>query len=114
MGRVPENIGGAFSALDLVRFVSQGNRLFDGSNPNGTFAYFSLDGGATQIAQWGQNSDVSDFRNGFPFANDPFNENVGNLGQLTNADIPRQSAAASRHHGRHGPAARRRRPLRDL
>jgi hypothetical protein len=87
MGRVPENIGGAFSALDLVRFVSQGNRLFDGSNPNGTFAYFSLDGGATQIAQWGQNSDVSDFRNGFPFANDPFNENVGNLGQLTNADI---------------------------
>ena len=87
MGRVPENIGGAFSALDLVRFVSQGNRLFDGSNPNDTFAYFSLDGGATQIAQWGQNSDVSDFRNGFPFANDPFNENVGNLGQLTNADI---------------------------
>src|SRR5262245_11957946 len=38
MGRVPENIVNFnnnqtyFSALDLVRFVSQGNRLFDGSN----------------------------------------------------------------------------------
>src|SRR6266436_9647095 len=62
MGRVPENIGGAVSALDLVRFVSPGNRLFNGANPNHTFAYFSLDGGATQICQWGQDSDVSDFR----------------------------------------------------
>jgi hypothetical protein len=97
MGRVPENIGGAFSALDLVRFVSQGNRLFDGSNPNHTFAYFSLDGGATQIAQWGQDSDVSDFRNGFPFANDPFNENVGTLGHLTDADILVTEALGFQH-----------------
>jgi hypothetical protein len=87
LGRVPENIGGAFSALDLVRFVSQGNRLFDGSNPNHTPAYFSLDGGATVITHWGTESDVSDFQNGNVFANDPFNENVGDLGQLTNADI---------------------------
>jgi hypothetical protein len=93
LGRVPENIQGAFSALDLVRFVSQGNRLFDGSNPNGTPAYFSLDGGATKIADWGQNSDVSDFlgptsnppSNLTP--NDPFDENVGDLGHLTTADI---------------------------
>ena len=93
MGRVPENIGGAFSALDLVRFVSQGNRLFNGANPNHTPAYFSLDGGATKIADWGQESDVSDFlgptsnppSNLTP--NDPFDENVGNLGQLTTADI---------------------------
>jgi hypothetical protein len=91
MGRVPENFtfNGLtyFSALDLVRFTNPGVRLFNGNNPNNTFAYFSLDGGVTQIAQWGQNSDVSDFRNGFPFANDPFNENVGTLGQLTTADI---------------------------
>src|SRR5436190_1562113 len=93
IGRVPENIGGAFSALDLVRFVSQRNRLFDGSKPNHTPAYFSLDGGATKIADWGQESDVSDFLG--PFSNppsnltpnDPFDENVGNLGQLTTADI---------------------------
>ena len=91
MGRVPENFtfGGQtyFSALDLVRFVNPGVRLFNGNNLNNTFSYFSLDGGVTQIAQWGQNSDVSDFRNGFPFANDPFNENVGTLAELTNADI---------------------------
>jgi hypothetical protein len=91
MGRVPENLVfnnvTYFSALDLVRFTQPGVRLFDGSNPNGTFAYFSLDGGATQIAEWGQDSDVSDFRTGFPFANDPFNESVGTLAQLTNADI---------------------------
>src|SRR5262249_26877775 len=43
MGRIPETIQGAASALDLVRFVSQGNRLFNGANPNHTFAYFSLD-----------------------------------------------------------------------
>jgi hypothetical protein len=91
MGRVPENLfinGVTYdSALDLVRFVSPGNRLFNGSGQNHTFSYFSTDGGATQICQWGQNSDSSDFRNGFPFTNDPFNESVGNLGQLTNADI---------------------------
>jgi hypothetical protein len=91
MGRVPENFtfGGQtyFSALDLVRFTQPGIRLFNGNNPNNTFAYFSLDGGATQIAEWGQTSDVSDFRNNHPFANDPFNENVGTLAQLTNADI---------------------------
>jgi hypothetical protein len=91
MGRVPENffIGGNtyFSALDLVRFVAPGQRLFDGSAQNHTFSYFSTDGGATQICQWGQDSDSSDFRNHFPFANDPFNEFVGDLGQLTTADI---------------------------
>jgi len=93
MGRVPENIGGAFSALDLVRFVNPGNRLFDGSNPNHTPAYFSLDGGFTKIADWGQNSDVSDFlgTDSNPSSNltpnDPFDENVGNLGHLTTADI---------------------------
>src|SRR5262249_7960749 len=87
MGRIPETIQGAASALDLVRFVSQGNRLFNGANPNHTFAYFSLDGGATQIAQWGHDSDVSVFRNDFPVPNAPLNENVGNLGRLPRADI---------------------------
>jgi len=103
MGRVPENDGTSSSELDLWRFVSQGNRLFDGSNPNHTFSYFSLDGGATQIAQWGQNSDVSNFlgpdsnppSNLTP--NDPFNENVGNLGQLTAADIEVMEALGFQH-----------------
>jgi hypothetical protein len=49
MGRVPENIGGAVSELDLWRFVSQGNRLFDGNGTTNTAAYFSLDGGASVL-----------------------------------------------------------------
>ena len=118
MGRVPENIVGNGvigvngvtydSALDLVRFTSPGNRLFDGTqspsvqNPVPA-AYFSLDGGATDLADWGQTSDPSDFRgvdstppsNRTP--NDPFNENVGNLGQLTAADIECMEALGFQH-----------------
>jgi hypothetical protein len=108
MGRVPENINGAVSALDLVRFVSQGNRLFDGrTNPaqQGTVpaAYFSLDGGVTDLADWGQNSDPSDFRgpgsnppsNRTP--NDPYDEIVGDLGQLTNIDLLLDEALGYTH-----------------
>jgi hypothetical protein len=98
LGRVPENNGIFSSELDLWRFTSQGNRLFDGTtNPSVQnpvqAAYFSLDGGATDLADWGQTSDPSDFRgpgsnppsNLTP--NDPFDEFVGNLGQLTTRDI---------------------------
>jgi hypothetical protein len=105
MGRVPENNGTSSSELDLWRFVSQGNRLFDGrTDPihEGTVpaAYFSINGGVTDLADWGQNSDhwgqnsdPSDFRgpgsnppsNRTP--NDPIDEIVGNLGQLTTVDI---------------------------
>jgi hypothetical protein len=87
MGRVPEDIGGAHSALDLWRFTAPGVRLFNGANPNNTPAYFSLDGGATKLADWGETSDVSDFLNNALTGNDPFNEFVGNLGNLTNLDL---------------------------
>jgi hypothetical protein len=115
LGRVPEIINGADSALDLVRFVSQGNRLFDGrTNPQqqGTVpaAYFSIDGGVTDLADWGQNSDPSDFRG--PGSNppsqltpnDPFDEIVGDLGQLTTVDKKRSDSAA------YFPSPTRRRP----
>jgi hypothetical protein len=87
MGRVPEDIGGAHSALDLWRFTAPDVRLFNGANPNNTPAYFSLDGGATKLADWGETSDVSDFLNNALTGNDPFNEFVGNLGNLTNLDL---------------------------
>src|SRR5262249_44010931 len=70
MGRVPENIVvnniTYDSELDRWRFTSQGNRLFDGrTNPQqqGTVpaAYFSIDGGVTDLADWGQNSDSKRF-----------------------------------------------------
>jgi hypothetical protein len=86
MGRVPEDIGGAHSALDLWRFTAPGVRLFNGANPNNTPAYFSLDGGAAKLADWGETSDVSDFLNNALTGNDPFNEFVGNFGNLTNLD----------------------------
>jgi hypothetical protein len=93
MGRVPETITNLnnfqtyFSALDLVRFTQPGFRLFDNSNPTSTPAYFSLDGGAIKLADWGETSDVSDFFNNALTGNDPFNEFVGTLGNLTNLDI---------------------------
>jgi hypothetical protein len=102
MGRISANIGPIgpvtyYSELDLVRFTSLGNRLFDGRNPNPTdpktflpAAYFSLDGGASREADWGVSSDPSDFLNppnSNRTPNDPFNEIVGTSGLLTDADI---------------------------
>jgi hypothetical protein len=91
MGRVPEDLtfGGQTwkSELDLWRFLGPNNRLFNGANPNNTPAYFSLDGGVTKLADWGETSDVSDFLNNALTGNDPFNEFVGSLGNLTNLDF---------------------------
>jgi hypothetical protein len=97
MGRVPETIQGAASALDLWRFLTPGNRLFNGANPNNTPAYFSLDGGVTKLADWGETSDVSDFLNNNLTGNDPFNEFVGNLGHLTNLDLLITEALGFQH-----------------
>jgi hypothetical protein len=97
MGRVPETIGGAASELDLWRFISQGNRLFDGNGTTNTPAYFSLDGGATTLAHWGMTSDDSDFLNDNLTGNDPFNEFVGNLGNLTTLDILITEALGFQH-----------------
>jgi len=107
LGRVPGNYtsnGITYSsALDLWRFTSNGNRYFDPNNTNNTPAYFSLDGGLGHLADWGMSSDSSDFRgpgsnppsNLTP--NDPFDEIVGNLANLTNVDIQVMEALGFRH-----------------
>lgn len=88
LGRVPgTDNSGANSELDLWRFTSLGQHDFDASGNSGPTSYFSLDNGTTNITNWGTNHDTSDFLNNSPFANDPFNESVGNLAQLTTADI---------------------------
>jgi hypothetical protein len=97
LGRVPENFVGSgttyYSALDLWRFTStSGTRLFDGAAADHTTSWFSLDNGAHYVAYWGETSDSSDFLNDTAVvdsdpANDPFDEIVGNLGQLETADI---------------------------
>lgn len=72
LGRVP--YGSAPDIFDLFRFTSPGVRLFQGGS-TAPASYFSLDGGLTKIADFGQRSDPSDFLNsGVQGANDPFNE----------------------------------------
>jgi serralysin len=76
MGRVPYGppYGSQPDILDLFRFTSPGTRLIDGNN-TAPAAYFSVDGGNTKLADFGQNSDPSDFLNsGVQGGNDPFNE----------------------------------------
>jgi hypothetical protein len=63
--------------FDLFRFTSVGTRLFSSGAPS-VAAYFSLDGGVTDLADYGQDSDPGDFLNsGVQGPNDPFNEIYG-------------------------------------
>ena len=69
MGREP----GA-GTFDLGRYTSPGVHLFS-SGSTAPASYFSIDGGVTKLADYGQNSDASDMLNsGVQGPNDPFNE----------------------------------------
>jgi protocatechuate 3,4-dioxygenase beta subunit len=69
MGREP----GA-GTFDLGRYTSPGNHLFS-SGSTAPPSYFSVDGGITKLADYGQNSDPADMLNsGIQGTNDPFNE----------------------------------------
>jgi 20S proteasome alpha/beta subunit len=69
MGREP----GA-GTFDLGRYTSPGNHLFSSGN-TAPPSYFSIDGGVTKLADYGQNSDPADMLNsGIQGPNDPFNE----------------------------------------
>src|SRR6266481_8751398 len=71
-GRIP--YGPQPDIFDLFRFTSPGTRMFSGSD-TAPSAYFSEDGGYTKLADYGRNSDPSDFLNsGVQGPNDPFNE----------------------------------------
>ncbi len=72
MGRVP--FGPSPDIFDLFRYTPQGTLLFSGSIPAAA-SYFSLDGGKTKLADYGRNSDPSDFLNtGIQGNSDPLNE----------------------------------------
>jgi serralysin len=76
MGRIPYGppYGSQPDIFDLFRFTSPGTRLIAGGN-TAPAAYFSVDGGNTKLADFGQTSDSSDFLNsGVQGPNDPFNE----------------------------------------
>jgi len=61
MGRVP--YGPEPDIFDFYRFTSPGTRLFSDAVPAPAPAYFSIDGGVKAIADYGVNSDPSDFLN---------------------------------------------------
>ena len=76
MGRVP--YGPPYSSppdiFDLFRFTQPRHAAVQ-RRQHRPAAYFSLDGGNTKLADYGQNSDPSDFLNsGVQGSNDPFNE----------------------------------------
>lgn len=87
MGRL--DFGPQPDIMDLYRFSSQGVRLLTSGVPNAS-SYFSLDGGKTDLADYGQTSDPSDFLNiGGRSPNDPFNEFYAsnNIQGLTPIDL---------------------------
>jgi serralysin len=72
LGRVP--YGPQPDIFDFYRFTSVGTRLFTDNIPAAT-SYFSLNGGTAKLADYGKNSDPSDFLNsGVQGTTDPFNE----------------------------------------
>src|SRR5216683_6366448 len=98
LGRVPYGTpadpSGRPDIFDLFRFTSPGVRLFQ-SSATAPAAYFSVDGGLTKLADYGQASDSSDFLNsGVQGPNDPFNEfYTGNTNQqLTTVDLKQLDA----------------------
>src|SRR5262249_32176526 len=80
------------SALDLVRFSSQGNRFFVGGPPPAPATYFSIDGGATRLADWSTTS-VDDFRDR---PDDPFDQFINFATAFTDADIKLMEALGFR------------------
>jgi hypothetical protein len=87
MGRVP--YGPQPDIFDLFRFAAPGTMLFQGG-ATAPASYFSVDGGNSKLADYGQNSDASDFLNsGVQGPNDPFNEfyNGATAQQLSAVDL---------------------------
>ena len=91
IGRIPN--GSTPDIFDLFRFTSPGTRLFSGS-ATAPAAYFSIDGGVTDIADYGRTSDPSDFLNGPRTPEDSYNEfyDSGTLQRLTAADLEQLDA----------------------
>jgi Ca2+-binding RTX toxin-like protein len=75
LGRIPYlGASGQGDLFELFRFTSAGSMLFQDSIPASS-SYYSITGGVTKLADYGTNSDPSDFLNsGVQGSTDPFNE----------------------------------------
>jgi hypothetical protein len=92
LGRIPH--GTQPDIFDLFRYTGPGTLLFQGG-ATAPAAYFSVDGGHTKLADYGQTSDASDFLNtGVQGPNDPFDEFYGSktLQKLTAVDVQQLDA----------------------
>ncbi|MBR1137714.1 MULTISPECIES: NF038122 family metalloprotease [Bradyrhizobium] len=70
--KVPES---SPSIFEFYRYTSPGTRLYSADLQKAPPAYFSLDGGQTKLADYGQTSDPADFLDGGVQGDrDPFNE----------------------------------------
>lgn len=80
--------------FDLYRFSSQGARLFGNADPTAPASYFSLNNGATDLADYGQSSDPSDYLSSGRTPHDPFNEfySPSTIQALTPVDILQMEA----------------------
>ena len=67
MGRVPYSYP---DIMELDRFSTAGARVYDGNVPASEASYFSINGGLTEWAQYGINSDPSDFLNSVNYGGD--------------------------------------------
>jgi serralysin len=98
LGRVPYGQPDAAQPdiFDFYRFTSAGTRLFTDNIP-ASAAYFSLNGGNTKIADYGQDSDPSDFLNSPGSSltpNDAFNEYYNNSTSQTLSTIDKEQLDA--------------------
>lgn len=86
MGRIQD--GPEPDIFDLYRYTNANTLLFDGASTS-PVAYFSLDGGKTAIADYGQSSDPSDFLNTPSTATDAFDEyyDAGSFQGLSRIDV---------------------------
>jgi hypothetical protein len=78
MGRFSDIGTGDYSVLDLFRYSAPGTPdLANSNNDGGTTAYFSIDGGTTNLGTWNnvaQNGDLGDWTSGpAPGGHDAFN-----------------------------------------
>jgi len=86
--------GEGVDIFDMFRFTTPGVRLVDDADTEPA-SYFSLDGGFTKLADYGETSDPSDFLNsGVQGPTDPFNEfySPETLQQLTAIDLAQLDA----------------------
>ena len=83
LGRTTDYYAGAPTTMDLFRYSASGTYQWNGGAP----AYFSIDGGKTDLANFSTISDYTDFANNNLTPNDLFNWDIGPNSTLSSVDL---------------------------